>query len=449
MPIYREMHRAAENEDSEPIPYPALASDIYARDRQLIVPFLGAGASLQMPVNRPPAEVATSSIQRDQMRRICKEEFGIVDEEACVVMKLALSVALEMQSSANARAQGQQLMSNRVKESPFPPSASELAEAFAEQSSYNYFESILQRAGRLTFPGLDRTQLVSVLRSFCDLTGIANTSPSLLEASSYFEYKLKRETLRRFLIDVFNDKKSTPTVTHELVAEVAGNYLGANADNDEASDYLIVTSNYDGLMEIALDRAKLPYYVLTVRLNESPVVVDVRFTNSVQSYLGYTAERYQRFLQNIRVVPPREFSAVGRRVKPLVALFKIHGDLYPPGASERPDTIVISDDDYVRFFHNDAQIGMLPAFIQELMQKKTLLLLGYRFSDWNVRSFYNTIAEKRIPGKQADWAVLMKISRYERGYFETRQINVAETTLAEFAAGVRGNGPSRGGAATP
>jgi hypothetical protein len=360
---------------------------------------------------------------------VCKT-IGVADAAARILVELAVSVAMRMQSKAGAPGTVYQ----RLADSASPPSATDLAEAFAEAANYNHFEWALQRIRKLEPAGVwDQAGLLAVLRSMSDLLGLGSPSPSLLEVASYYEYTFKRQRLREFLAGIFNERKSEPTGTQKSVAGAAKVYIDANKRDDQAGDYLIITTNYDGLVEIALDRAHVPYAVLTVPREDWKV--DVHF-HGVQEYLDYSNERYAGFCEKIKSVPPRDLSALGKRSKPIVVLYKIHGDLYPPGAQPRPDSIIISDDDYVRYIQQDARIGMVPAFVTDLMEKKDLLVLGYRFADWNVRSLYLSIVEKRVAGDQQDWAVAREIGRQERGFFDSRGIHMIETSLDHFWAGI-------------
>jgi hypothetical protein len=187
------------------------------------------------------------------------------------------------------------------------------------------------------------------------------------------------------------------------------------------------------LLEIALGREQVPYVVLTVPREDWKVDVE---WHGVREHLGFTEERFARFRESVKSVPPRELSALGRRTKPIAVLYKIHSDLYPPGRQSRPDSIIISDDDYVRYIQQDARIGMVPAFVTELMEKKDLLILGYRFADWNVRNLYLSVAEKRVAGDQQDWAVSRAVARQERFFFDSRGINMVETSLERFWNGI-------------
>jgi hypothetical protein len=136
MPLYREANNLSPG--VFPIPYPGLSASFYSRTRQSLIPFLGAGASLPSP-GSPPAQ-APPAPDPGMINRVCAT-IGVDDAAARILVELAVSVALRMQSRATAAGTVYQ----RLAESASPPAAADLAEAFAEAANYNHFEWALQR----------------------------------------------------------------------------------------------------------------------------------------------------------------------------------------------------------------------------------------------------------------------------------------------------------------
>ena len=121
-------------------------------------------------------------------------------------------------------------------------------------------------AGRLsrTVDESYRTAMLDMLRTLATLAGVAPAPLALI--SAYFEEVRRRRTLIDDLGGIFANK-TTPTQTHHLVARAARWHLGERARKDQRpvrggkGHYLIVTTNYDCLMEHALD---VPYVVLSM-----------------------------------------------------------------------------------------------------------------------------------------------------------------------------------------
>src|SRR5262249_16104620 len=163
---------------------------------------------------------------------------------------------------------------------------------------------------------------------------------------------------------------------------------------------------------------------------------------AVQSYLGISDAEYASFVASQQNSTPEAFEGP-RTHQPLVAIFKIHGCLFPErqptdysSYEHADDSVVISDEDY--FWHiPQASVsgGFLPCKVTNRMGHKSFLFLGYSFRDWNVRSLYNGVTGISRGKAVRDYAVLKEAGSYDTGFFASKQINILETTLDEFVAG--------------
>ena len=117
---------------------------------------------------------------------------------------------------------------------------------------------------------------------------------------------------------------------------------------------IIVTTNYDRLLESALHRA-----------GKDPLV------------FVYDPKRTQ---------PTPDMPADPTSERPLV--FKMHGDL------AQRDSIVITDEDYIRFVQRMSDKGILhpvPETVAFRMSKWPILFLGYSLRDYNLRLLFRTL----------------------------------------------------------
>jgi hypothetical protein len=69
-------------------------------------------------------------------------------------------------------------------------------------------------------------------------------------------------------------------------------------------------------------------------------------------------------------------------------VFHLHGIL------ELPESLVLTEDDYVDFLVQIADVDVVPARIREALADSMLLFLGYRLADWNFRVLYRGLVEK-------------------------------------------------------
>jgi hypothetical protein len=72
-----------------------------------------------------------------------------------------------------------------------------------------------------------------------------------------------------------------------------------------------------------------------------------------------------------------------------------------------------------------------------MMGNRRFLFLGYSLSDWNVRSIFKTVQQKRL-AEDPDFSVNLYVNDYEQVFFDRNNINVCNTDLKSFVAGIRG-----------
>jgi len=419
------------------IPYPKLAELLFA-DKQQLVPFLGAGASLQ-------ARSAAAAVEAG--RPLPPDQAGLKSmvDEACQALEIpAGSMAREFLEVAfmvawklhheSVRPPTREEVYELVKNGPAAPSASQLAEAFAHLASFDWFESPASRL-KSSIHQVMAGQLTQMCRTAAAATAVAPTSPPLLTVASYFQYNVEDDT-RQTLQGMFKNVESV-TLTHKLIARAAKAYLEKALANQDLDPFLIITTNYDNLMEKALDDCGAAYIRLSVDKNDRKVFPECSPT--MQQYLGYSPQRYQQFMGSMVPKSVDTFS-VPATFKPIVILYKIHGSL-----EEGHDSIVLSDEDYVTFLHRSGSgQGMVPSPVVNNLDKKSTLFLGYSFSDWNIRALYRRLKESvTFHGK--DWAVILHYDPIEHSFFQYKNINVLEVDLDGFCKSLWKAGPGSPG----
>lgn len=369
------------------IPYLGLAEDIFS-PRQKVIPFIGAGASLGDPLASPPVTLPDAAVIERQA-----VELGLVGE-AKRFLEQAIRHAYEIQA-LDALPVGKAF--ELAKSEPYPPSAKVLANALATSSNYQALE----------WPR------------------------PLLPVSSYYQFTFDRRKLWDSLQAIF-ENKSSPTKTHELVARAAR----WHQNSAPYGEYLIITTNYDRLMELALDQLGVAYCVLTV--DRDDYRVDARFSHSMQGWLGLGDQDYRDFVAQNQMRPSPELFSFSSHPKPVVMLFKIHGCLYPERNGS--DSIVLSDEDYIDYLSHSGGNGLIPAALLPVMENTGFLFLGYSFRDWNIRGIYKTLVKKRHSRRSVrDYAVSLHCSHYESAFFQHSAIHILETELMTFQDQIRRN----------
>lgn len=360
-------------------------------ERQRLIPFLGAGASLRPAPSsplQPPAVRPTSQT----VDRVCAE-CNIQDPQARRFVEIALQFAqLVEQRNALIDDEDPQLA----------PSSWQLARRLAETLRLEPLRPVGDTLRLLLAEDRSRTDHLEIVKCVGDVMGLSRSVPQLLTVASYFNQQQDREELVHALADRFTRVRQV-TPIQEVVAQCADQFVSAKNSSHasgEKADYLIITTNYDRLMELHLTECRVPTCVLRVD-RHSRVLVD--FMPGTQDFLQLSNDK---FAELVRTYKEDDFASAHRRASKfsladkshsLAMVYKIHGC---PVTDEPLDNVVISDQDYVMFIQkNGANNELIPAYVQQRAMSSGFLFLGYSFADWNVRSLYKQFVQGRLQGK--------------------------------------------------
>ena len=418
--------------EAEEIPYYTLAEDFFSENGQMFIPFLGAGVSIsgrKFPAGR---NLTSSPPDRDEIKNALDALRLKGKGRTFIELAILLGYLIELEE-AETVPESTEAYKQRLKDEPYPPSASELAELFGLTANYSTFEQVIETL-RQRFPqqllSANKQEQVESLHLLSRVTRIANPPEPLTSITSYYEKLLGRKRLWNLLREIFETKKE-PTRTHQLLAEAARYHL----ERPNATDYLIITTNYDCLMEKALDKLQVPYVVLTTRRGDDFKVL-TRFAPVIPNIEQLKKDYYDRF-------HPSDFDL--SKDKPWAVIYKIHGCLSPE-VEYVDDGVVISDNDYVSYVSKMGKTGtLIPTHVNRLMRDKPFWFLGYSLNDWNVRSIYKTLQRCSDPddvGLPA-YSVMYSVGKFEELFFDRNNITILLASLNEFVEGIVSNLPKR------
>jgi hypothetical protein len=217
---------------------------------------------------------------------------------------------------------------------PFLPSGAELAEHLAERGRYPLHEEL-----------------------------------DLLRVSQYVDAARGEDELYLYLREVF-DSEYAPTSLHRLLAR-GGRFLAEAG----LPQLLVVTTNYDDLVERALAEEGLEFDVVWYEAK-------------------HNSEARGRFVHR---APGGKATVIARPNKytglPMVlerpAILKLHGCLDRDNAGD--DSYVITEDSYIDYLSVGDVGALIPIALSQRMGSNSLLFLGYSLSDWNLRVVMNRI----------------------------------------------------------
>lgn len=228
--------------------------------------------------------------------------------------------------------------------------------------------------------------------------------PDLAKVAQYYDVVGGREALNEELHGIFNCDYPL-TELHAFLAEIC-------------TPLLIVTTNYDDLIERALTRQSRPYD-LVVHTTD-PKIGDrlLWWANGETEPREVPSSKLDIDLQSVTVV------------------YKMHGavDRRQPGR----DQYVITEDDYIDFLARMTKNKAIPAVVAEPFQTRHFLFLGYGLGDWNLRVVLNRVEKDlRRPKEITSWAIQHRPSALERRFWQERGVEVYPMELGNFVQQLR------------
>jgi hypothetical protein len=184
---------------------------------------------------------------------------------------------------------------------------------------------------------------------------------------------------------------------------------------------LIVTTNYDDMMEQALgyDSTDLVFY--------NPSYKDPSDKGS-----GYAGR--PRFLHRPPkgvaepIEGPQECPYPFCEHRPVV--LKIHGTI--DNSPEQTNRVVITEDDYIEYLTQAPLDGLLPSsLIGRMRSKHHLLFLGYSLQDWNLRVFLRRL-KREASETYIAWAVLLNADEAETRFWQKNDVHIIPVDLKTY-----------------
>lgn len=236
-------------------------------------------------------------------------------------------------------------------------------------------------------------------------------SKDLTKVAQYYSVAVGRRALNEELHNIFNCDYQ-PTSLHAFLANVS-------------APLLIVTTNYDDLIERAFDEKNR-------QLGENARAYDIVIHTTDRG----SAERL--FWWPYGAPAPREVNPnkLDIDLAKTTVIYKMHGAVDRRQASR--DQYVITEDDYIDFLARMTRKKAIPAIFAEPFQTSHFLFLGYGLNDWNLRVVLNRIDLNRIEQKLRrtrdirSWAIQREPRPLEVRFWQDRGVDVYNQMLDEF-----------------
>lgn len=226
------------------------------------------------------------------------------------------------------------------------------------------------------------------------------TLPDLARVALQVEVKVGLKSLLKHVREILKDEHIEPSPL--LMKLAAMRHPDSPLDATSSPFKLIVTANYDSLLERAFDGKPKELVV--------------------QPIAGFTDDE-QKELE-------RRLSA--QNIGPI--LYKIHGSF----RDTTDDRLILTEEDYIQFISVvGRQKEGVPELVTEKLVKGTILFLGYSLQDWDFRTIYKTLIESLPKSKRPrSYAIQLKPEAYWVKYWERegKEVTILDVDHYWFAA---------------
>lgn len=218
------------------------------------------------------------------------------------------------------------------------------------------------------------------------------------------------------LHEVF-DRNYEPTSLHRLLASLQ---TLLREKHLPPRHQLIVTTNYDDVLERAFREAGEPFDLVTYLSEGTSRGKFLHVDPAGKSQIIDIPNQY------------RDVSLERRSV-----ILKIHGAVNREVPEGEGDSYVITEDHYIDYLTRTDLANLVPVTLTAKLRKSHFLFLGYGLRDWNLRVILHRIAgEQRLNYKS--WAIQRNPSDLDQRSWGKRDVDIFDVDLERYIAAVRG-----------
>jgi hypothetical protein len=261
----------------------------------------------------------------------------------------------------------------------------------------------------------------------------------LAKVASYFVDTVARSTLRARLRHIFA-RTYQPASIHTYLAKIARKTEAEIKKGEKpGTPLLMVTTNYDDLLERAFQHAGRPYDLVVYPTDSKDIAASVL-------WLPYGESEPEAVLPNQLCID----------LKTTNVIYKMHGSV--DQRQKNMDSYVITEEDYIEFLSRMTTQSAVPAQFMRYFRERHFLFLGYGLADWNFRVLLRNLrnvlpaeAETNDNDKSAtvngidheevtSWAIQYRPSELEDALWRARKVRIFDKDIKEFVASLEEEG---------
>jgi hypothetical protein len=220
-----------------------------------------------------------------------------------------------------------------------------------------------------------------------------------------------------------------PTSVHQALASLTG---GLGQISERRLRYpLLVTTNYDDLLERAFVESNQPFDLVYV---EATGRGRGKFWHRPPNDSPRLIER------------PNTYRGLSLDQRPVI--LKAYGSIDRTDTTAERDSYVITEDDFIDYLPHPDFSTFCPVPLPEKLKRSHHLFLGYHIADWSHRVILRRIWSSQ-EGDLEPWVVQEQLSPVEETYWNARKAKIIRASLSDFVLGLsemaRNSPGSRGG----
>jgi SIR2-like protein len=233
----------------------------------------------------------------------------------------------------------------------------------------------------------------------------------LARVSQYVAALLGEGSLEDELRDVFG-ADCPPTDLHRFLARLARRVRQAE---DTRECMLIVTTNYDNLLERAFADEGEPYELVTYIAQSRDRGMFRHITADGESTVIRKPNEYVDFRLDRQTVIAKVHGSVDR----------VHGDSF-----------VITEDHYIDYLTRADVAGLFPVTLAAKLRTSHFLFLGYSLRDWNLRVMLYRLWGEQEGKHYKSWAIQKDPDPIDEAAWKDRGVDILPVSVEDFVAAV-------------